>query len=193
MKTEFIVRPGEKVIREFTISPRYFWFSITIGVLLIVIFPFFAQGFVSLLLPNQISRSIIPIGFVISTPIGLIILLQSLYLRAARQYLLTSERVVETIGLFSQRTVNAEYTQITDIRVTQDPFERFILGTGYVGVNTAGGEREEIKLDRVAAPYKLCHQIRELCEERLKTTGQYHQQPPLMVEGSVDSARPLVD
>lgn len=192
MKAEFILRAGEKTIREFTISPRYFWFSISMGVLVIILLPFFAQGFVSLLLPNQFTHSLIPLGFAVSSLIGLVIIFETLYLRAARQYLLTSERVIETIGLFSQRTINAEYSQITDIRVTQDPFERFVLGTGYVGVNTAGGEREEIKLDRVAAPYELCHQIRQLCEERLKRTGEYHQ-PPKVVEGPVDNARPLMD
>ena len=192
MQTQFMLRPGEKVIREFSISPRAFWFSVTIAGLIIIIFPFVAQVFAGLLFSRQPTQSLLPLGFLFSTVVGAVIIAGSWYLRASHHYLLTSERVIETVGLISQRTVTAEYSQITDIRVTQDPFERFILNTGYVGINTAGGALEEIKLDRVANPYELCHQIRQLCEERLKQTGEYHQ-PPRVVQGPLDSSRPLMD
>lgn len=180
------------MIQEFSIGPRYYWFTSGVGGLIILALPFLVEALGQTIFTDQLNIPYLSVGFGVSSIIGGSLILHVIYLKAARHYLLTNERVIETIGLLSQRTVTAEYSQITDMRVTQDPFERLVLGTGYVGVNTAGGEREEIKLDRVAAPYQLCHKIRELCEERLKRTGAYHQ-PPKVVEGPPENAKPLTE
>jgi membrane protein YdbS with pleckstrin-like domain len=62
------------------------------------------------------------------------------YLRVARAYALTNERVLVRKGWLSTNTVRVDYHKITDVAVSEDCFERlFATNTGTLSVNTAGG------------------------------------------------------
>lgn len=186
MKIEHVLRPDERMIREFSISPKFFVVLILVGVLVIVTVPmifllfntFFVLGF---------DLALLSIGGTVGFLVGGALILYAFYFRVARHYLLTNQRAIGTIGWLSKRTISIDYEQITDLRVDQDLFERIVLGTGMVAVNTAGGDLEEIFLERVDEPYRLSNQIRQLAEARHRETQEQGQKsgytPPQITSG----------
>lgn len=165
------LRPDERLIRRFSISQRLVWTLIGFGIFLALFIPIFGMWLLPFLdfeLTPGLVFSLILAGIFV----GLGMVLYALYFRAARFYVLTNQRFLETIGFISKRTISADYEQITDIRVYQDGFERLFLGTGLLAINTAGGDVEEIRLERVNQPYGLSNEIRQLCEARLREVGR---------------------
>lgn len=165
---QIALRPEETILREFSISQGFFWLLIVVGLGLIFVVPSLLIWLLGLLaIPTEGVVMIVSIG--VGLAIGLAMVIYALYFRAARNYLLTTQRVITTIGFLSRQTISAEYEDITDIQVSQDPFERFILNAGRVAINTAGGDIQEIQLERIADPYKISDQIREFCERWFKS------------------------
>ncbi len=164
---QIALRPEETILREFSISQRFFWLLIVVGLGLALVVPSLLIWLLSLLaIPTEGLAMVVSI--VVGLTIGLAMVVYALYFRAARNYQLTTQRVITTMGFVSRRTISAEYEDITDIQVSQDPFERFILNAGRVSINTAGGDIQEIQLERIADPYQISDQIREFCERWLK-------------------------
>lgn len=184
MNLEIALRPDERVVKEFTISRRLFWSLIIVGVLLAVVIPLVGTLLIPLLgfvVVAPVVAILIGVGIVM----GLALAAYAFYFRAARHYVLTDQRFLETVGFLSRRTISADYEQVTDIRVHQDAFERLILGTGLVAINTAGTDIEEIRLERVTDPYHLSNQIRQLCETRLRAIGRGAGSPAATNQGGV--------
>lgn len=184
---QITLRPDEKVVREFSIGARLFWALVIFGGLLAVIIPIF------LLTALRLLAIDLPVGgsiviWLVGLSMGLALVLYALYFRASRSYVITDQRLISTNGWLSRETVSADYEQITDLRVVQDVFERLLLGTGLVAVNTAGADIEELHLERVTQPYQLSNQIRQLCEARLQATGRNTVAPPPAIR---DGPRPV--
>lgn len=163
MTVPIVLRPNERIVSTFSIGPRYFWTLIGIAVVLVFAIPIIFRWFGGL---AEIDVSGLPTALVslISFLIGLGIVIYTFYYRAARSYVLTNQRIFQTVGWLSKHSINAEYDDITDIAVTQDVFERFFLGVGTVAINTAGGDTHELRFERVYDPHGVGNKIREMCE-----------------------------
>lgn len=190
---EVTLRPDERLVDQFSISQRLFWILIGAGVFLAIFIPVFG----STLLPFM-DFDLNGIGVIGLIGVGLIagalMVGYAFYFRASRHYVLTNQRFIETMGVVSKRTISADWEQITDIRVTQDAFERLVLGAGMIALNTAGGDLEEVRLERVPAPYHLSNRIRQLVEARMHEIGRPEAPGPVPVRtGPATASRPVTD
>lgn len=159
---QFTLRPNERLIKEFTISKRFFLALVAAAIIVIFVIPSAAAAFAALLDITLNATAWAILSF-ISIVVAIALVLYGLYFRAARSYVLTNQRIFANIGWLSNHTINAEYDDITDIFVKQDVFER-LLNIGQVGINTAGADIHEIHFERVSDPHGVSNQIRELCE-----------------------------
>lgn len=170
MNHQVVFQPNERIVQEFSISNRLFTFLLLAAVLLVVGFPF--VGWLLVALFGQALTAGLLVTFVI---IGLIlgagIVGYALYFRWARHYILTNERVLATTGWIAQNTDSVNYEYITNIDVEQDVFERIILQTGLVKIESASAAVDVVRLDRVDQPYQIAAMIRQLTEERIKQLG----------------------
>jgi len=190
---EVTLRPDERLIDQFSISQRLFWILIGAGIFLAIFIPIFGL----ILLPFM-DFDLNGIGLVVLIAIGLavcaVMVGYAFYFRASRHYVLTNQRFIETMGVVSKRTISADWEQITDIRVTQDAFERLILGAGMIALNTAGGDIEEVRLERVPSPYHLSNRIRQLVEVRMREIGRPEVPAPTPVRtGPQATAQPVTE
>lgn len=186
MESTVALRPDEQIVRQFSISPRFFGFMLAVAVGIAGLLPAAILGLLSLLtvpLAGTVIAGVSTVGLLA----GLLLAGYAVYLRAARFYVLTNQRIIETVGWLAKQTVSADYGEITDLRVNQDIFER-LLNVGLLAVNTAGADIEEIKFERISHPYGLSNQIRQLCEARLRThpgNGRHPQPPPVRTTSPV--------
>lgn len=163
------LRPREKVIEEFGVSIKYtVLLGIVGGTILAMAFIFrfisvdlylSASQALGILGPLVISTTTIVVGL-----IGLYLIIFGLFLRVSYHYYLTTERVISSIGFFTQRIVSAEYKTVSDLIIRQDAISHFILGTGTLGVNTFGGQPEEVELANIDNPTARREELRGLAE-----------------------------
>ena len=174
-------RPEEKTIYEFTVSTWYTVAQVALAAIIPVIFILLA--FVATQI-GVISIDVLGQAELIAGVAGLIIALRPLasavYLRLARRYFITTERVMAITGWLAQSTISIDYPTITDLTVTRDVFERFITQSGSLMIDTAGGPGEEITLIHVENPIGVRDQILELVEKakelriRSRSDGKIH-------------------
>jgi len=166
------LRPQEEVIDQFGISIKYTILLASIGVIIVT-----ATLLVRFMLSDQLNSfssqlgllgPLVVNGFVLLLSlVGLYLIGLGLFFRAAYHYYFTTERVIESVGYFSQVTVSAEYKHLTDLIVRQDPISHMILNTGTLAVNTAGGPKEEIVLINIDSPTARREQLRGLAATAL--------------------------
>ncbi len=157
----------EEVIEEFGVSRKYTFLLIGVGIaslgLAVTVFLSAAQlerlftGPAGVLAPLLAGAIWIGLGI-----LGLYLVAVGVYLQLAYKYFLTNQRVIETVGLFAQRTASSEYGQINDIVVRQDFINRLLLGTGTIGISTPGTAVEEYQLINVDRPVARRELIRDL-------------------------------
>lgn len=160
------IRPNERVVRTLGVSGKY----ISMMFIASVIFLFLAVWAWWLLeqIRDQLgvlADLLIIIVLAIPLLIAFYIVLKAFWLKYGRHYYLTNQRVVEAQGIFSRLSDSSEYQAITDISVYQDPFERMILHTGTISINTAGSPHAEVVMYHVDHPYKIQEEVRQLAEE----------------------------
>jgi len=176
MSHQTILAPNEKIVKEFSISPSFFVFLVIVGIALTIGLPLLIILFLALV--NQpVSSQIHIFLWPLSIIIGLVFITYAFYFRAARHYFISTHRISETKGLVARRTISTEYDDVTNIRISQDMIERIILKTGMVAIDTAGGDAEEIKFERVADPYQLASLIRKHYDARMRELGNGTHRP----------------
>jgi len=153
-------RPDEQVAQDFTVSTHYTVaqaiFSLLLPVLLFGLAVFLGSlGFIPQTLAPLIQGLFVAIGGIA----GLYLLLGAIYLRLARHYFVTNERILQINGWLAQQVVSVDYNTITDMTIQQDVLERFLLQTGTIMIDTAGQPSEEIALHHIANPMALRDQI----------------------------------
>lgn len=151
------LRADEEVIEEFGVSNKYTYLLLGIGLVILGI------GILSLLYNDPIIDFIAagagPLApavfvfisialFVVSFAVGGI----GIYLRLAYRFYLTNQRILERVGLLGQQTISADYPEITEVIVRQDIFNRLLLNTGTLAVNTPGSAGVEFNLVNVDNP-----------------------------------------
>jgi hypothetical protein len=166
------LRPQEEVIEEFGVSVKYTILLVIIGVIIVGF-----DLFVRFALVEMLSRIVVQLGIfgslftngvmIVVALVGLYLIGLGLFFRVAYRYFFTNERVIESVGFFSQQTVSAEYKHMTDLIVRQDPISHLILNTGTLAINTAGGPKEEIVLTNIDNPTARREQVRGLAAATL--------------------------
>ena len=163
------LRNKEEVIDEFGISLKYSILLVVAGLVILtailLIRAFKAVAFANL---SEQLGSLGPLilngAFVLIVLIGLYLIILGIYFHFAYHYYLTTERVIESSGMFSQRTVSADYKTVSDLIIRQDAIGHLILETGTLGVNTFGGIEEEVELLNIDNPTARREQLRGLSE-----------------------------
>lgn len=161
------VRPSEQIIEKFGVSGRYTFLLVGLGIAFLVTTTVLAVIFSSQILSfsenlGLLGRPITIFFALIPVTLGLYLIGRGFYVRLAYEYYLTNQRVMERVGFLAQRTVAADYKTVTDLVVRQDIIGRFLLNTGTLAINTAGGPKEEVILVHIDAPNERREQLREL-------------------------------
>ena len=83
-----------------------------------------------------------------------------IYARFGASWVLTGQRLTQTLGLLSRSTSEVEITDIRNIQVSQGLLDR-ILGLGQVAVSTAGQHELEIIASGIRHPEELAAALRQ--------------------------------
>jgi len=92
---------------------------------------------------------------------GLILLGRLEYRIWSRTYALTSERILYSRGIFSEKFKSSHYNYITDVMLNQTLWDK-MMNTGTVVINTAGSDKYEIKYRKISDPFKIERMINDL-------------------------------
>lgn len=102
----------------------------------------------------------------------------------ANRYLLTTRRVIIKKGLVSVKLVSALYDKITHIEVDQGVLDRLVMKHGSIIINTAGGNKDELKIIYIDNPMQFKNLLERLINrERERFGGQSG--PVVTVEGEL--------
>lgn len=141
----------EKVDYEFSLSDQYrlfnFFMRIIIGFILSAIL-YFASIWLS-------------VSFFV-----VIVLCLSFYyifyLKVSNAFAFTNERVLIHRGWLSTYTISIDYPKITDITIVEPFFERILMGSGDLHIDTAGTPHQEIVLRHISSPYEVKKKLEEI-------------------------------
>lgn len=159
-------RPEERSIYAFSVSPLYTAAQVVLGIAIPFIFLAATGLFVQVgIIDSESTPTSRQVAVVAGSLVGLIPILAAAYLRLARHYFITTERVIAVIGWLAQDTISIDYPAITDLTVSRDVFERFVTQSGNLAIDTAGSPAEEIVLIHIANPIGVRDQILELVEK----------------------------
>ncbi|MBI2593718.1 PH domain-containing protein [Candidatus Daviesbacteria bacterium] len=102
----------------------------------------------------------------------------------ANRYLLTTRRVIIKKGLVSVKLISALYDKITHIEVDQGIIDRLVMKHGDIIVNTAGGNKDEIRILSIDNPIQFKNLLERLINrERERFGGQSG--PVVTLEGEL--------
>lgn len=108
--------------------------------------------------------------FLFLIALGVIWLYYGFYLKVSNAYAFTNKRVLIHKGWLSTVTTSVDYSKITDVSVIEKFFERILLRSGELLINTAGTSNEEIVLKHIATPHDVKKELDEI--NHTKITGQ---------------------
>jgi membrane protein YdbS with pleckstrin-like domain len=109
---------------------------------------------------------------------------QSFWHYHANRYLLTTRRVIIKKGVFAVRLTSALYDKITHIEVDQGVLDRLVMKHGNIIVNTAGGNKDEIKILCIDEPIKFKNLLERLINRERERFGS-PTGPVVTVEGEI--------
>ncbi|PIP17828.1 MAG: hypothetical protein COX43_02160 [Parcubacteria group bacterium CG23_combo_of_CG06-09_8_20_14_all_35_9] len=142
---EKVLSPQEKILFEFGIGKYYRIFLMFCGIFLgPLLLLFFDTG----------------IGILV----GLSFILYSLYLNIAYLYAFTDKRVLVHQGWLITHLISIDYGKITDVRVREHFFQKFLFSTGSLTMNTAGTKWKEVTLLDIESPYEIKKKLDEIRE-----------------------------
>ncbi|VVC72211.1 Bacterial PH domain protein [uncultured archaeon] len=123
---------GEKVVRKFHPSALNYWGWYAIGLVLILL--------------------------ILTSPIGLAVILYIELKRRGTTYLVTDRRIIKEVGIFGKASTTTIYSKITDIGMRQSAIQR-IFGIGNIYIDTAGGDDMEIVIRGVGGVKRVKGEI----------------------------------
>ncbi len=86
------------------------------------------------------------------------------------RYKLTTERLIVTSGLLSQRSEEVEIYRVKDVSVSQGALDRMV-GIGTITVMVSDASSPRIELKAISQPMKRKEQIRQMSRASRKTEG----------------------
>lgn len=112
-------------------------------------------------------------GLMIGLSLAIIFaILKTFWTYHAHRYLLTTRRVIIKDGFFTVKLTAALYDKITHIEVKQNLIDRLIMRHGLIIINTAGGQKDEIKLNFVDAPIEFKNLLERLINREREQYGR---------------------
>lgn len=120
-------------------------------------------------------------GLILAIIAGLI---KALLTYHSNRYLLTTRRVIIKKGYFSVKLVSALFDKITHIEVDQSLMDRMIMKHGTIIVNTAGSNKDELKIVFVDYPIEFKNMLERLINRQREQIGRATG-PVVTVEGEV--------
>lgn len=102
----------------------------------------------------------------------------------ANRYLLTTRRVILKKGLISVRLISALYDKITHIEVDQGVIDRLIMKHGDIIINTAGGNKDELRIICIDNPIEFKNLLERLINRERERFGS-QSGPVVTVEGEL--------
>jgi membrane protein YdbS with pleckstrin-like domain len=111
-------------------------------------------------------------------------LIQSIWHYHSHRYLLTTRRVIIKNGFFAVKLTSALYDKITHIEVDQTFWDRIIMKHGNVLINTAGGNRDELKINNVDEPIAFKNLLERLINRERERFGS-PTGPVVTLEGEI--------
>ena len=90
----------------------------------------------------------------------------------AHRYLLTTRRVIIKDGFFAVKLITALYDKITHIEVDQGFIDRLIMKHGIIIINTAGGNKDELKIKYVDNPLDFKNLLERLINRERESVGK---------------------
>ncbi len=121
------------------------------------------------------------VGFILACVVALI---KSIWLYHSHRYLLTTRRVIIKNGFFAVKLITALYDKITHIEVDQSLVDRMIMKHGNIIINTAGGNKDELRLDYVDKPIEFKNMLERLINRERESVGR-GTGPVVAVEGEL--------
>lgn len=111
-------------------------------------------------------------------------LLKTIWTYHAHRYLLTTRRVIIKDGFFAVKLTSALFDKVTHIEVRQTLFDRLIMRHGSIIINTAGGNKDEIKLQYIDSPIEFKNLLERLINREREQFGR-PTGPVVALEGEV--------
>lgn len=94
------------------------------------------------------------------------------WLYNAHRYLLTTRRVIIKNGFFNVKLITALFDKITHIEMDQSLMDRLVMKHGNIIINTAGGNKDEIKLSYVDNPMDFKNMLERLINREREQVGR---------------------
>ncbi|HIH31637.1 TPA: PH domain-containing protein [Candidatus Woesearchaeota archaeon] len=143
----------EKIVKFFRPSRLAYLLQYLIHIILLIlaiIFSFYNEPgshlFIFWNFVNLISKLVLVYS--------IIMLLRLEYRIWSRRYALTNERLMYSMGIFSEKFKSSSYKYITDIAFHQTFWDK-IMNTGTLTINTAGTDRYEIRYRKIRNPLEI--------------------------------------
>lgn len=102
----------------------------------------------------------------------------------SHRYLLTTRRVIIKSGFFSVKLQSALYDKVTHIELDQSLFDRWIMHHGSIVVNTAGTNKNEIRISFIDSPIEFKNILERLINRERERYGR-QQGAVITVEGEI--------
>lgn len=124
---------------------------------------------------------VLMLGLVLET---LFAYFKTIWMFHAHRYLLTTRRVMIKEGFFSVKITSALYDKVTHIEVDQSFYDRIIMRHGSIIINTAGANKDEIRIECVDAPIDFKNLLERLINREREQYGR-QTGPIVAVEGEL--------
>lgn len=111
-------------------------------------------------------------------------LIKAVWTFHANRYLLTTRRVIIKKGFFAVKLTSALYDKITHIEVDQSLIDRLIMKHGTIIINTAGSNKDELKLLFIDSPIEFKNLLERLINREREQFGRATG-PVVTVEGEL--------
>jgi hypothetical protein len=176
---QVVLRPGETIVKNFSVGRRLVIFLVLLGIILMVGIP---VGILALIpaLGYNVSAEARMVAILVGLALGGGLVFYAWYLRVSREYVITNQRIICTLGWLSKATVFTDFQDVTDITIDQDIFQKLVLNIGTDHINTAGGNAQEINFDAVEAPYQIAAMITDLSTRHFAKLGITKATPTIM-------------
>lgn len=142
---------SEIIEYEFSISKSYRIFNLFL----------FCLPAIILAIPVLMYNKLFGIIF-LAIELLIIIFIFGFYLKIANAYALTDKRVLIHRGWLSTDTISINHERICNVSVVDPFFERILMNSGDLHIDSAAAPHQEIILKHIDSPYQTAKKLEEI-------------------------------
>jgi uncharacterized membrane protein YdbT with pleckstrin-like domain len=142
---------NETIEYEFSISKIYRFFNLII----------FSLAAAILAIPVLMYEIKLGSIFLVAELLAIIFIF-GFYLKIANAYALTNKRVLIHRGWLSTDTISINYERICNVGVVDPFFERILMNSGDLHIDSAAAPHQEIILKHIDSPYQVAKKLEEI-------------------------------